>query len=143
MAAARGPVNSSAARPAWAVQLQYDFHSQKLLSRLANHIAIMLRKAESAVLKTPSILLIPPLILLLILLLIPLLMLLLPPLILLLIPLLLLRERGLTPARFAWRIRQPLCWGGLAGSGSRLAGLAVAGRPGAGWPHPGAPSYRL
>jgi len=81
MAAARGPVNSSAARPAWAVQLQYDFHSQKLLSRLANHIAIMLRKAESAVLKTPSILLIPPLIPLLI----PLLMLLLIPLLILLL----------------------------------------------------------
>jgi len=85
-----------AARPGpAAVQLQYDFHSQKLLSHLANHIATTLHKAKSTALKTPSILLIPPLILLLI----PLLILLLPPLILLLIPLLLLRERGLTPVR--------------------------------------------
>jgi len=135
---ARGPVNalySGLGRgSARAAQLQYFFHLEKILSCLANHTAIMLCKAKSTVFKTPSILLIPPLILLLILLLIPLLMLLLPPLILLLIPLLLLRERGLTPARFAWRIRQPLCWGGLAGSG--LARVAVAGgrRPGAGWP---------
>jgi len=106
----------SAAWPARAVQLQYDFHSQKLLSHLANHIAITLHKAESAVLKTPSILLLP------------LLMLLLLPLILLLITQLLLRERGLTLRADHQRIRQPLCWGGgririRAGriSGGRLA----------------------
>ena len=105
-----------ATRPAWAVQLQYDFLGQKLLSYLANHIAITLHKAESTLLKTPSILL------------------LIPPLMLLLIPLLLLRERGLTLRADHQRIRQPLCWGGLAGSGSGLAGcgVAVAGWPGAG-----------
>ena len=57
MAAARGPVNSSAARPAWAVQLQYDFHLEKILSYLENHTAITLHKAKSTALKTPSILL--------------------------------------------------------------------------------------
>ena len=82
----------------------------------------MLRKAESAVLKTPSILLIPPLILLLILLLIPLLMLLLIPLLMLL-----LRERANPCALMIGAWPAALLGGGLAGSGSGLAGVVVAG----------------
>ena len=41
--------------------MQYDFHLEKILSCLANYIAITLHKAESTVLKTPSILLLMPL----------------------------------------------------------------------------------
>ena len=40
--------------------MQYDFHLEKILSCLANHIAITLHKAEYTLLKTPSILLLIP-----------------------------------------------------------------------------------
>jgi len=90
----------------------------------------MLRKAESAVLKTPSILLIPPLILLLILLLIPLLMLLLIPLLMLL-----LRERANPCALMIGAWPAALLGGGWPDPDP---GWPEWWWPVAGWPHPGA-----